>query len=1102
MTNRPTRTAQYYRLVLVLAGLAAFIFLTLSTGPVSGLLWIGLLVALAAALQTFFSLHLFSNRYSIAHITALGCAMIYGPVAVGWAAAAGMLAGGLGLIYRKDRHTQRSLPDDLLGALSSSAILLLSLTLAFEFSGWTHLGSQQAAAPQDLLAPIILFVLIHAVLLLADVFIRSAAFQPAFQRDLLWFATLELIPVPVVVVGFLANTATGWVGAASFIVLPSILAVLLYHFQSVQLGQDRLEQDLDTLNQVSQAIQTTLNMNELLPNLQRLIGGHFGVENFYVAIYDDENEAIWYPLAVKHGKRQIWASRQKADRLTDRVIFDRQPILIPAQARQELARIGLPAGEDAPCAWMGVPLRSSDQVIGCLAVFTHSQQVLFSEADLGLFSTISGQVGVAIANALLHEKLSQRAAQLEAINQFSIDVSRSLDMGHVYSNVCRAVTGVVNASRSAVFTLDLGQGTIILAHSDGLSEAFVRENQSFYFADDGRARCLHTGKPDLVRDTGKINYEPNYAELLQQEGIAALGSFPLVSPDGQIGYLAVYYDDRHFFSSEELELLGSFAAQAALAVSNARLHQRTDMALSRRVHQLSVLEAISRELAAATHSDLLFDLILDQAMEFTNSTWGMFSIYDAETELLEVKVQRGYHSAVKSPLTGQGIPGNSAIQQIAINIPDLRLESDHQDFTLGRARSHLSVPLLNQSSVTGVLSLESEGEHAFSDMDVAFISQLANQAAAALQNARLFSDVSTMRDRLSAVLNSVLEGIVLFDRNWRVILTNRAVAGITGLEPGEIAGLDVDAMPELMHRRLGIKDGVPLIRDLHGPSTQRVVIDCPSGEKVVERSIVAVQGDSDRMVGWMLVLRDLTDELRVVQERELITETLIHDLRSPISAVLGALEVVESTLPAEQEGDLEMSQQGVHVARRGAQRVLALVESLLDIARMHSGKMELTCTLVRLQSIAAGVVNEFLPQSLEYGVILQNRIPSDLPKVYIDQVKIARVMTNLIDNALKYSPSGAQVVISGDIRPAGTICVRVSDSGPGIPVEYREKIFERFGQIPGSRGRRRGTGLGLTFCKLAVEAHGGRIWVEANSADGSDFVFTLPLDYPPASPTA
>lgn len=1097
MTERPTRIAQYYRLVVVLAGLAAFIFLALSAEPEPANLMAGLLIVLAAALQTFFSLRLFSTRFPIVHITTLGCAMIYNPVMAGWAATAGMLAGSLGQINRKARPVQSSFSDTWLNALFSSAVLLLSLTLAFKFSGWIHEQSQPLTATLNLMSPIILFVLIHAVLTLADAFIRSAQSEPAFQHDLLWFTTLELIPLPIVVVGYLANSATGWAGAASFIVLPSLLAVVLFYFQRAQRGHERLEQDLVTLNQVSQAIQTTLNMEELLPNLQRLIGGHFDVDNFYVAIYDEEDENIWYPLAVKHGKRQWWSSRPKADRLTDRVIFERRPILIPSQARQELARIGLPVGEDAPRAWMGVPLRSSDQVIGCLAVFTYSEHKSFSTADLDLFSTISGQVGVAIANTLLHEKLSQRAAQLEAINKFAMDVSRSLDIERVFLNVCQAVTQVIATRRSAVFILDLGQGRITLAHSEGLSAAFAAENQSFAFADDARARCLHTGKPDLIQDTSQTNYEPKYEALLQREGVGALGSFPLLSPDGQIGYLAVYYDDRHFFNPQELELLGSFAAQAALAVSNARLHQRTDMALSRRVHQLSVLETISRELAAAIHSDLLFDLILDYAMEFTSSTWGMFSIYVPEQKQLEVMVQRGYQPEAGRLLTDQDIPVRSALQKKTINIPDTSLDTDYRDYTQGAARSHLSVPLLDQACVLGILSLESEEQHAFSDNDVAFVSQLANHAAIALQNARLFSDVSTTRDRLSAVLNSVQEGIVLFDRNWQVILTNRAVESITGLMPENIQGLGVDELPKMARRCLGIGDGEPVNDELYKSSGGRAVIDSPSGEKVIERSVVTVQGDSDRAVGWMLVLRDITHELRVVQERELITEMLVHDLRSPITAVLGALEVVESTLPAEQTGDSEIRLQGVRVARRGAQRVLALVENLLDISRMNSGKVELTRSRVLLHALAAGVVSEFYPQSLEYGVILQNRVPPDLPGLNIDQSKIGRVLTNLIDNALKYSPSGSQIVIFADVNPAGTACIRVSDSGPGIPPEYREKIFERFGQIPGSRGRRRGTGLGLTFCKLAVEAHGGRIWVETNSADGSDFVFTLPMDTAP-----
>jgi signal transduction histidine kinase len=123
---------------------------------------------------------------------------------------------------------------------------------------------------------------------------------------------------------------------------------------------------------------------------------------------------------------------------------------------------------------------------------------------------------------------------------------------------------------------------------------------------------------------------------------------------------------------------------------------------------------------------------------------------------------------------------------------------------------------------------------------------------------------------------------------------------------------------------------------------------------------------------------------------------------------------------------------------------------------------------------------------------MRNEVPDGLPQAHADYGKIQRVLINLVDNALKYTPSGEQVTVSAARYGTNAIMVKVFDSGPGVPEEFREKIFERFSQVPGQRGRTRGSGLGLTFCRLAVRAHGGRIWVEPRSGGGSVFAFTLP----------
>ena len=255
-----------------------------------------------------------------------------------------------------------------------------------------------------------------------------------------------------------------------------------------------------------------------------------------------------------------------------------------------------------------------------------------------------------------------------------------------------------------------------------------------------------------------------------------------------------------------------------------------------------------------------------------------------------------------------------------------------------------------------------------------------------------------------------------------------------------------------------------------------------------------VWGGTGRAVGWLIVLRDVTEENQVAEARELITQTLVHDLRSPISSVLGAVDILDDTFTADQRD--ELTNQALHVARNSSQRVLGLVETLMDIARLKAGKIDLNLTWLDLHHLAKNTVNELLPPAKLAGVYLHNDVPADLPKIRADAGKLGRVLTNLLDNALKFTPEKGEVSISAELNLNGILAVHVNDTGPGIPEEFREKIFDRFSMVPGQQERRRGSGLGLTFCKLAVEAHGGRIWVEPRPGGGSTFTLTLPIDGP------
>jgi two-component system, NtrC family, sensor histidine kinase KinB len=1256
------------RLLLILAGFVILLITSANTQIAPNEIPAGAVIAVAVAILYIFPIDLFHKNFALTHILAIGGGLLTNAALVAWAVGLGLVLGHLArrsvLSRRLPLSPQVSWGDTLVAFASIS----ISLFAALGVSGWAGASGFLTSGGVSLLAvlsPALWFSLLYSLIILADALLRGEQRTSHYRRDLRWFLILVWLPVPFVLAMLLSYPMIGLWVLLALAGASIILAGLLFYLRQATLEQHRLSQELNTLHQVSQTIQATLDMAKLLPALQHQVSQHFGVDNFYIAIYDRRDEKIWYPLAVKHGIRQSWAPRALADRLTDRVILERQPILIPTDASQELVRIGLPAGEGAPAAWMGVPLLSSDEAIGCLAVFTDSPQHSFLPGDLDLFVTLSGQVGVAIANALLHEQLQRRVSQLETLNQFTMNITESLDAEHVLSQVCQYVTQVGSGRRSAIYILDLETSRVQLEHACGLSSDFITANRTFPYAQENRTQCLRTGRTDLLPDTQIAGNGADiipvigeeYWTWLQRENIAAVGNFPLISPDGQIGYLAVYYDGAHEFLSEEVELLQSFTAQAAMAVANARLHSRTDLALSRRVHQLSILETISRELAGAIYSDRLFELILNYAMDFTSSTAGMIALLDGAAQCLRVKAQRGYSSAWDQLALDDGIWGQAIQGQKVINVSGIQQEAGYGGQTRQPACSHLSVPLIHHSHVLGVISLESEVQAGFTGNDEAFVSQLANQAAVAvinadlyretqhrlqelstlymlsnslagnlqpktaldtigqamhsavesqivglylwdpashrfeltetipeggeisgqlaeqiaglagiaqathdweedwrslsagfesqpgwvfpmvsggqplglavlqasgntpiqpddmqllqaivaqgtiaLQNALLFTDVSNVRDRLAAVLNSVGEGILLLEHGGQIILANRSLEVLTDQSIADLVGKRLTDLTTQTLSSIGFSVSevdrlVETLDGLQAPELQktRVKVKDQHGEKTLERALWAVRGQSGRAVGWVLVLRDVTEEERVSQARELIGETLIHDLRSPVSAVLGALEVMETTLPESGGDDVEVTTQALQVARRGAQRVLGLIETLMDIARMQSGKMEIMQSMVDLRTIVSSALNDFLPQSKEYGVILRNEIPAGLPPLYADQAKIMRVVANLVDNALKYSPSGGQITVFAEPGQEKEVVVRVRDNGPGIPEEFRQKIFERFTQIPGVRGRRRGTGLGLTFCKLAVEAHSGQIWVEANPTGGSDFVFTLPV---------
>lgn len=226
------------------------------------------------------------------------------------------------------------------------------------------------------------------------------------------------------------------------------------------------------------------------------------------------------------------------------------------------------------------------------------------------------------------------------------------------------------------------------------------------------------------------------------------------------------------------------------------------------------------------------------------------------------------------------------------------------------------------------------------------------------------------------------------------------------------------------------------------------------------------------------------------QRRQELSELVVHDLRNPLGNLFSALNMLELVLPPDV---LEANRELLEIARLSHLRMQDLVDSLLDIAQLDAGRPlgERKATHIPELMNEVTQLNAFALNKREMTLTLN--FPPDLPPVWADPDQIRRVLTNLTDNAIKYSPKGGPLVVTA-VPFDGRVEVSVLDAGPGVAPEEREHIFARFAQVEAGGIRPRGFGLGLSYCKLAVEAHNGRIWVEPGpNGVGSRFVFTLPL---------
>jgi two-component system phosphate regulon sensor histidine kinase PhoR len=334
------------------------------------------------------------------------------------------------------------------------------------------------------------------------------------------------------------------------------------------------------------------------------------------------------------------------------------------------------------------------------------------------------------------------------------------------------------------------------------------------------------------------------------------------------------------------------------------------------------------------------------------------------------------------------------------------------------------------------------------------------------------------------LFNSMLEGLLLLDRNRRITLANRAFKNLFGIKTdlrGKtiLEALRVHELATLVERVEG--DGQVLDYELKLPELS---------ERWLQVNAAVISNSAGEREGAILVFHDLTRLKQLERTREEFVANVSHELRTPLSLIKGYVE----TLLDGARNDPEVAGRFLKIIERNANRLDLLIQDLLTISALESGRTTLNLQPVPLRPLAEKVLADLKPRADAKGVKLVNNLP-ELASM-ADVNRLEQVFANLVDNAIKYGRAQGTVTVGGGKTGDGKIEVFVQDDGPGIPAGALDRIFERFYRVDKARSRDQGgTGLGLSIIKHIVQNHDGKVWVKSEPGKGATFFFTLPQAY-------
>lgn len=679
------------------------------------------------------------------------------------------------------------------------------------------------------------------------------------------------------------------------------------------------------------------------------------------------------------------------------------------------------------------------------------------------------------------------ATSLELLYHISRELASALDLHTVLQRVLYLSTQNVGAISGSIIVLDdsgLPVESAFLLRGKAYDQSRLQLRLTF---ERGLAGWVARHRqPALLPDTSQDERwlrRPDDAP--DQTGPKSVVASPILAHDQLVGVITLVHPAPLFFTQDHLALVQAIADQAGIAILNGRLYAESQ-------RQARVMTAVAESAAVITASldlDEVLSRILEQVSQALGVEAASLSLLDSQGRELEFRASTAQQGLVgkRVPL-GQGVVGWVAAEGVGAVVDDVDQDprfSPEVDRMLGfKTRAIACAPVRWQDQMIGVLEVINPLAGAFDPDALLVLTGIGSLAGTAIRHAQLFERLQAAHQRYRELFEDSINPILITDWTGSVLEANRQAEVMTGLDSPSLHSRNLSSLYVLDWEKLGAN--FKNISPGNTISFESVLQAQDSIEVPIRAYVHQVMIDGKSYLQW--VLRDISERKNLDTLRDDLISMIYHDLRSPLANVVSSLDVLASMTPAA-NGPAYKSL--LNIAVRSTERIQRLTNSLLDMNRLEAGQ-----AIGNLQpnpplDLVTDSVEAVSPIAQNKNIAITISVPADVPQVDVDADMIRRVLVNLVENAIKFTPPGGKIQV-GAQREKQWIKFRVKDTGPGIPYPEQERIFEKFTRLRIKDGPR-GLGLGLAFCRLAIIGHGGRIWVESEPGSGSSFIFTLPV---------